>query len=155
MDPDKKYRMTPQRRVILEEVIKSHAHPTADEIYERVKKRIPRISMGTVYRNLEVLASSGQIQKLDPGRPQMRFDGETSDHYHVICARCGRIEDAAFEPSDNTLENLEKALGKLTRFGIFGHKLEFIGLCKECIRQEKDTFENKHDRLVLREESND
>jgi Fur family ferric uptake transcriptional regulator len=135
---ESKYRMTRQRRVILEEVKKDHSHPTADVIYERVRKRLPRISMGTVYRNLDILASSGLIHKLEPGLPQMRFDGNTHDHYHLTCVRCGKIEDASIEASDDTLEDLENALGHLTKYGIFGHKLEFLGLCRAC--QEKEAF---------------
>lgn len=138
MDVLIKQRMTHQRRVILEEVQSSPDHPTADEIYERVRKRLPRISLGTVYRNLDVLTSCGLIRKIEPGRPQMRFDGEISEHYHSICKRCGKVEDAPVEPTDNTLELLEKALGKLTRYGIFGHRLEFIGLCRECLKRESE-----------------
>lgn len=138
MDSFKKQRMTEQRRVILEEVRSDPDHPTADEIYERVRRRLPRISMGTVYRNLDVLTSCGLISKIEPGRPQMRFDGETSEHYHTVCKRCGKIEDAPIEPTDNTLELLEKALGKLTRYGIFGHRLEFVGLCRECMQREPE-----------------
>lgn len=130
------YRMTLQREVILEEVKKDHSHPTADAIYERVRKRLPRISMGTVYRNLDILASCGLIKKLEPGPSQMRFDGDTHDHYHLTCTRCGKIEDAPIDVSDNSLETLENALGHLTKHGIFGHKLEFFGLCREC--QEKE-----------------
>jgi Fe2+ or Zn2+ uptake regulation protein len=72
------------------------------------------------------------IKKLDPGRTQMRFDGNLSEHHHLTCTRCGRIEDLSFEISDNPFENIEKLLGNLTKYGIFGHKLEFIGLCKSC-----------------------
>jgi len=75
--------MTPQRKVILEEVCKEGEHLTADEIYDRVRKRLPRISMGTVYRNLDLMASQGLIRKLQPDYPQMRFDGNTRDHYHL------------------------------------------------------------------------
>ncbi|MEJ2726583.1 MAG: transcriptional repressor [Deltaproteobacteria bacterium] len=128
--------MTLQRRVILEEVKKDHSHPTADAVYERVRKKLPKISMGTVYRNLDVLASYGLIQKIEPGPSQMRFDGDTHDHYHLICTRCGKIEDAAVQVSDDTLETLENALGHLTKFGIFGHKLEFLGLRRECRERE-------------------
>ena len=74
MNSDQKYRMTHQRQVILEEINKDQTHPTADEIYERVRKKLPRISMGTVYRNLEILSSCGIIHRLEPGLPQMRFD---------------------------------------------------------------------------------
>jgi len=133
---DRKYRMTHQRQVILEEVMRDRGHPTADEIYERVRKQLPRISMGTVYRNLDILVSSGFISRIEPGLPQMRFDGKTREHYHITCIRCGKIENAPIEPFGDTLNTLEHALGRLTKFGIFGHKLEFMGLCKECMEKE-------------------
>jgi Fe2+ or Zn2+ uptake regulation protein len=136
LNPDPKYRMTHQRQVILEEVRKDNLHPTADEIYERVRKRLPRISMGTVYRNLDILASSGLIHRIEPGHSPMRFDGVVGDHYHITCVRCGKVEDAPIEVSDNALETLERSLGHLTKYGIFGHKLEFYGLCASC--KEKD-----------------
>jgi Fe2+ or Zn2+ uptake regulation protein len=63
----------------------------------------------------------------------------TQDHYHITCLQCGKIEDAPIETSDNALENLENALGRLTKHGIFGHKLEFVGLCKECLQKESET----------------
>ena len=66
----------------------------------------------------------------------MRFEGNMEEHYHITCMQCGKIEDAAIEPLRDTLEDLEKALGNMTKNGIFGHKLEFIGLCKDC--REKD-----------------
>ncbi|MBW2029667.1 MAG: transcriptional repressor [Deltaproteobacteria bacterium] len=135
--------MTPQRKVILEEVCKEGEHLTADEIYDRVRKRLPRISMGTVYRNLDLMASQGLIRKLQPDYPQMRFDGNTRDHYHLLCMRCGRISDAPVAHSDNALEILEGTLGNLTRYGIFGHKLEFIGLCPECMEKEKNRPEDQ------------
>ena len=106
MTSDQKYRMTHQRQVILEETNKDQTHPTADEIYERVRKKLPRISMGTVYRNLEILSSCGIIHRLEPGLPQMRFDCNTRDHYHITCVQCGKIEDAPIGTSDNALENL-------------------------------------------------
>jgi Fe2+ or Zn2+ uptake regulation protein len=136
---EKKIRMTHQRRVILQEVRKLDSHPTADEIYGRVRKKLPKISMGTVYRNLDILASCGLIKKLEPGYPQMRFDGLTHEHYHLTCIRCGAIDDAPMEPLQDSLSNLENALGNLTKHGIFGHKLEFVGLCSRC-RKEEENF---------------
>jgi Fur family ferric uptake transcriptional regulator len=144
--------MTHQRQVVLEEVKRDHCHPTADEIYERVRKRLPRISMGTVYRNLDILASCGLIEKLEPDRPQMRFDGNTSDHYHITCAICGRIEDAPIEPLQDPLENLENALGSLTKHGIFGHRLEFIGLCSRCRGREQEIFEKQQEEQQKKED---
>jgi Fur family ferric uptake transcriptional regulator len=133
---DQKHRMTHQRQVILEEVTKDPGHPTADEIYERVRKKLPRVSMGTVYRNLDILVSSGLISRIEPGLPQMRFDGKTREHYHLTCLRCGKIENAPIEPFGDTLNTLDHALGRLTKFGIFGHKLEFMGLCRDCMEKE-------------------
>ena len=129
--------MTRQRQVILEEV-KSGCHPTADQIYERVRKRLPQISMGTVYRNLDTLASLGYIRKMEPDHTQMRFDANTKEHYHTTCMNCHKVDDFPIEPLDDTLENLEKALGKLTKYGVFGHRLEFIGLCPECSAREME-----------------
>ena len=132
MQLKKPYRLTQQRELILEEVRNGFNHPTADEIYVNVRKKLPHISLGTVYRNLDVLAECGLIKKIEPDFPQMRFDGNTKDHYHITCLNCGKIEDTPFEPSGSSLENLKNALGNLTKYGIFGHKLEFIGLCSEC-----------------------
>ena len=126
-----KYRMTHQRQVILEEVGKVNSHPTADEVYEMVRKRLPRISLGTVYRNLDILSESGLIQKIAPVSNQMRFDGDTSTHYHMRCIDCGKVEDAPIDP----LESLERALKDLSDYSILGHRLEFMGRCSECREQ--------------------
>jgi len=125
-------RATRQRQIILEEVRRSRTHPTADEIYDRVRSRLPRISLGTVYRNLDVLAANGDIVKLTPGRAQMRFDGNLADHYHMTCVHCGRIEDLSLPASDNPMDILEKMTTHLTKYGVFGHKLEFVGVCADC-----------------------
>ncbi len=143
MNSSRMSRMTHQRQVILEEVRNTHAHLSADEIYARVRKRLPRVSLGTVYRNLDILASEGFIKKLEPGHPQMRFDGNTEDHYHITCINCGKVEDAPTAPLDESVEGLEKVLGNLTRYGIFGHRLEFIGLCPGCMAEKEKYFDTK------------
>ena len=123
------FRMTRQRRVILEELCKVDTHPSADELYAVVRKRLPRISLGTVYRNLEILAESGDIQKLELGCTQKRFDGKKENHYHLRCIRCDRVVDAPVD-FDVTINHDQKGA---TNFKIIGHKLEFIGICPECI----------------------
>lgn len=122
-------RMTRQRRVILEELCKVDTHPSADEVYAMVRKRLPRISLGTVYRNLEILAESGDIQKLEPGGTLKRFDGKTEHHYHLRCIRCDRVFDA---PADFDI-TIKHDLKNATDFKIIGHKLEVIGICPDCI----------------------
>ena len=124
-------RMTRQRRVILEELCKVDTHPSADEVYAMVRKRLPRISLGTVYRNLEILAERGDIQKLELGCTLKRFDGETENHYHLRCIRCDRVVDAPVDFDVRIKHDLKSA----TAFKITGHKLEFIGICPECITQ--------------------
>ena len=120
--------MTPQRRVILEEIRKVKIHPTADEIYDLVRKILPRISLGTVYRNLEILSISGLIQKIGPIANQMRYDYNTENHYHIRCIRCGKVVDASIAP----LEDLEHLNRELNGFVILGHRLEFLGICPDC-----------------------
>ena len=120
--------MTRQRMIILEELRKVNTHPSADEVYEMVRKRLPRISLGTVYRNLELLSKTGEIQKLELGSTLKRFDGNPYDHYHIRCIQCDRVVDAHI---DSGL-NFDDVISKTSDFKIIGHKLEFIGLCPEC-----------------------
>jgi Fe2+ or Zn2+ uptake regulation protein len=120
--------MTQQRKVILEELGKVDSHPSADEIYEIVRHRLPRISLGTVYRNLEVLSELGEIQKLGLSGSLKRFDWDTTKHYHIRCVRCNRVADAPIAP----LNQLENELYGATVFEIIGHNLEFTGFCPKC-----------------------
>jgi Fur family ferric uptake transcriptional regulator len=122
--------MTRQRTVILEELKKVKTHPGADEIYTMVRKRLPRISLGTVYRNLEVLSELRVIQKFEHVGTIKRFDGTPENHYHVRCVKCGRLDDVPFEIETN----LEKKVRPYTNYSIIGHRLEFIGLCPECAK---------------------
>ena len=98
-----------------------------------VRKRLPRISLGTVYRNLEILSETGEIQKLELGCTLKRFDGTTENHYHIRCIRCDRVVDA---PVDFDAA-IDHELKGATDFKIIGHKLEFIGICPECLNQSK------------------
>jgi Fur family ferric uptake transcriptional regulator len=124
----KKLRQTEARRVILEELRDLTSHPTADEVYHIVRKRIPRVSLGTIYRNLEILSENRQIQKLEGGGTQRRFDGTTNNHYHLRCVVCGQIKDLTTHP----LEEIEKAVFKLVDFEILDYKLELVGVCPAC-----------------------
>ena len=122
--------MTLQRKKIMEVVNEGNTHPSADEIYERVRSFLPRISLGTVYRNLEVLSKMGKIQKLELSGSLKRFDWNPKKHYHIRCVRCDRVDDAPLAP----LNQLEDELYEATVFQIIGHNLEFTGLCPECTR---------------------
>ena len=121
-------RMTKQRRTILEKLCSVKTHPTADDMYEMVRETLPNVSLGTVYRNLEILSETGVIQKLDIGGTKKRFDGNIATHSHVRCKDCGRVDDVDFEVG----VNLEDAVAPYTDYKITKHRLEFIGMCPEC-----------------------
>jgi Fur family ferric uptake transcriptional regulator len=130
---NQKLRMTRQRKVILEELRKVKTHPCADEIYETVRRRLPRISLGTVYRNLEILSKLGEIQKLEVGGVLKRFDGIPENHYHIRCTCCGRVSDVPIP----TMEGLEDEIRSVSDFTVLGHRLEFIGECAGCAAEIK------------------
>ncbi len=121
-------RKTKQRQVILEELQKLHSHPTASDLYRVVRQRFPRVSLGTVYRNLELLNESGTIRKLQIGGREARFDAVDADHHHVQCTSCGRVDDLPVKtdvPTDlpeNTPEGWQ----------IEECRVEFVGLCPDC-----------------------
>jgi len=125
---DAHLRMTRQRQVILQELRKVKTHPSADEVYEMVRRLLPRISLGTVYRNLEILSELGEIQKIEICGKLKRFDGNTRDHYHLRCLNCHRIDDVP----ENIHFDFSASLNSETGYAITGHRLEFVGLCPEC-----------------------
>jgi len=128
MEKPKALKMTAQRRVILEELRKERTHPSADELYLRVRRRLPDISMATVYRNLEILSQHGLIRRLWEGGGPRRYDGVTDEHYHVTCDRCGRIGDVPLEAVNGFLNEAQK----ITDYAIKGYRLEFYGFCPSC-----------------------
>ena len=121
-------RNTQQRQVVLEELKKVSSHPTAAELYEITRRRLPKISLGTVYRNLELLAQMGRIRKLEIGGSEARFDGDVAEHYHVRCVHCGRVDDAHDMPAEPLIHEI-KNLGD---YEILGYNLEFVGICPAC-----------------------
>lgn len=123
-------RMTPQRRVILEALRKSGNHPSADQVYELVREKLPHVSMGTVYRNLETLAEAGLIQRLELGPGPRHYDAGTKEHYHIRCLQCGKIEDILVELPIG----LDRAARIKTGFEVVGHWLEFLGYCPGCAK---------------------
>ncbi|MCD6280467.1 MAG: transcriptional repressor [Deltaproteobacteria bacterium] len=126
-----RFRLTRQRKVILEELSKMKSHPTAFEVYESVRTRIPDISLGTVYRNLGLLSSRGVIKKLEVSGHKTRFDANIEKHYHVRCVFCGRIDDVPLKGIiiDNDV------ISKETGYRILGDRVEFFGICPSCLER--------------------
>ena len=128
-----KLRMTHQREIILDELRRAKSHPTADELYERIKKKLPRISLATVYRNLEILSETGLIKKLEISGRQKRFDWDPQDHDHVYCTKCHRVDNIPTETA--TLLSIAPELQKGYR--ITGCRIEFYGLCPNCLKPQQ------------------
>ena len=125
--------MSKKKNLIYEELSKVVSHPTADEIYEMVRKKDPRISLGTVYRNLEQLVQEGKVLKLDSGSGPRRYDARANNHYHIRCIKCGKVEDVTYEPNPE-IDNIAKDNSK---YKVLGHILEFYGLCPDCQNDSK------------------
>ncbi len=127
MQTEKKQRMTKQRKLILNVLKGLKTHPTADELYEEVRKAMPGISLGTVYRNLDLLAKNGQILKLESAGSQKRFDADMTPHCHVRCMSCGAVGDIKERLPRPSIEGLS-AKG----FVLIEGCIEFYGLCQWC-----------------------
>lgn len=121
-------RKTRQREAIVRVLKDTTCHPTAEWIYEQVRKEIPAISLGTVYRNLKLLRQAGKILEIDLSGTFSRFDGKQYNHYHFRCERCGCLFDVD-EPVD---AEMDKRVAQKTGLKISYHRLEFRGLCQEC-----------------------
>lgn len=121
-------RMTRQRQVVLEELRRVCNHPTADELFHQVRRRLPQISLATVYRNLDVLAREGSVRRLDAGSGPARYDGDLAPHYHVRCESCGHLEDM----HASELGPLELPAATEGGFRFTGLRLELLGICPAC-----------------------
>ena len=124
----RKLKMTPQRQAIIKCLRQSKSHPTADEVFQTVRRQLPRISLGTVYRNLEFLTENGFIKKYEQGGSLRRYEGNLDKHFHIRCVSCGRLDDAPIEPFDF----LENFLQGVSDYKILGCQVVFEGLCPDC-----------------------
>ena len=121
-------RLTTQRQIILEELGKVKFHPTANEVYDMVRKRLPRIGLGTVYRNLELMAENGIILKLEVGGTQKRFDAATHLHYHIRCLACSRVDDIELPVQ----QEINEIASRNSSYEVLSHHIEFLGTCEQC-----------------------
>lgn len=121
-------RITPQRHAVLEFLLSSKTHPTADDIYKALEPKFPNMSVATVYNNLRVLRKTGLVRELTYGDSSSRFDCNMTDHYHIICEDCGKIVDFHYPP----LDEVESLAEKVTGFEVSHHRMELYGKCDDC-----------------------
>lgn len=117
-----------QREAIIKILRNTTSHPSAEWIFEEVKKEIPNIGLATVYRNLRLLRESREVIEMHPSHETAHYDIRTRDHYHFYCDRCGKVMDID-EPVDITLQT---RIAEKTGLKITHHNLVFSGLCQDC-----------------------
>ena len=120
-------RNTKQLEVIWAAIQNDKSHPTADQIYERVRRKLPRISLGTVYRNLQKLVATNKLQIVTLGRAQ-HFDPLTEPHQHFICEKCEQVYDVLI----GNQREIKPAKLPHDGFKVTSHQLSFYGVCKDC-----------------------
>ena len=124
-----------QREAIKNFLMTRHDHPTADEVYSNVRTEFPNISLGTVYRNLTLLADLGEISRLRVGDGVDHFDADTHPHYHFVCNECGSVTDLETDGIDNVLEAASRNFEGLVQ----GHVTYFYGIWPHCMHKAKKT----------------
>lgn len=123
-----------QRDTIMNCLINRKDHPTADMIYNSIREEIPNVSLGTVYRNLNLLAELGEIRRLNCGNGPERFDADTHPHYHFICRECGQMQDL---PMD-VLTKINSQAQEYCGGRIDSHITYFYGLCENCLAKAEE-----------------
>lgn len=122
-------RSTRQQRLVFEAVSTTKSHPTAEWVYENVRRQLPRVSLGTVYRNLQRLVAEGRLRSFERGG-RIRYDADLELHDHFSCDRCGLLMDIPRMAGALPAERRLRARG----FAVAGRTLEFHGLCRKCRR---------------------
>jgi len=140
---EKQFRQTKQRRFILEELRKLKIHPTAEELFLELKKKMPNISFSTVYRNLSFLKNKGEILEINLGKYSSRYDGDINPHQHFFCLSCKKVFDISFPLLDErSLDNkiikrIEKKLNCIVKY----KRIDFYGYCKDCKKIRRRFYE--------------
>ena len=121
-----------QRESIKANLMSRHDHPTADALYASIREEFPNISLGTVYRNLNLLVETGEILKLTCGNGPDHYDGNVAPHYHFVCRSCGAVTDLPMEP----FADIDQKAQSCTADQIEDHTVFFFGRCANCFQKE-------------------
>ncbi|NLY76702.1 MAG: transcriptional repressor [Tissierellia bacterium] len=123
------------QKMMIEEALMRLDHPTASEIHDYIKKSYPNISLGTVYRNLGLMAESGDVLRITFGDAPDRFDINTHDHFHVMCKKCGQVFDAESDRLKELLAQIDQSLEETTGVHIENRSMYYQGICSSCREQ--------------------
>ena len=129
---DAGYKITPQRMAIVKILAKSEDHPSVENIHAQIKKNFPTMSLATVYRNIVLIKSLGEVLELGFPDGSNRYDGNKPyPHPHVICIKCKKIVD----PDLDSLDDMKNEVAMETNFKILNHRLDFFGICSNCMAE--------------------
>lgn len=123
------HRFTEQRAAVYRFLSGTTSHPTADEVFQEVRRRIPGISLATVYKSLETLVNCGLAAKLTYSDGSARYDARMEPHHHARCLSCGAVTDVSSRTLDGELQDFASGLDG---FSVLGYRLEFTGFCADC-----------------------
>jgi Fur family peroxide stress response transcriptional regulator len=131
-------RLTPQRQVILQYLKETDEHPTAEQVYQKIGEQFPGISLATVYNTLNMLKELGVIRELSYGDVSSRYDGNDSEHAHLVCQQCDQVIDIECPPEEAVFtDSLHR-----TGFMVSSYRLEYYGTCPSC--QTAATYQKDH-----------
>ena len=129
---DNGHKITPQRLAIVKILAKSEGHPSVETIHAQIKNDFPTMSLATVYRNIVLIKSLGEVLELGFPDGSNRYDGNRPySHPHVICIKCKKIVD----PDLDSLDEMKKEVASETNFKILNHRLDFFGICSNCLAE--------------------
>ena len=131
---DNGYKVTPQRLAVYEALAKTKAHPCADTLYKELRITYPTMSLATVYKSLSILCSIGLAQELSLGEDSFRYDADTSDHPHIRCMKCGRVDDVPTMDTRRLIPQVNEATG----YHLTDHQLYVYGVCPSCAKKENN-----------------
>jgi Fur family peroxide stress response transcriptional regulator len=135
------HKLTSQRLAIAKILAESEGHPGVEKIHEKLIENFPTMSLATVYRNVMLIKSLGEVLELGFADSAARYDGNKPyPHPHVICLECRKIID----PQLNAVDDLKEEVERLTGFEILTHRLDFFGLCRQCANKKRNDWERSH-----------
>lgn len=122
------FKVTPQRLAVYEVLSNTKEHPNAEMIFSSLQATYPTMSLATVYKTIDILNEIGLVQILNAGEDSFRYDADTSEHAHVRCVDCGKVEDLY----DLDVEKFNKGIEKNTHYKLVGQQFYFYGVCPDC-----------------------
>jgi Fe2+ or Zn2+ uptake regulation protein len=137
----RKLRSSSQRSMVHQVVELANDHPTAQAVFERARKRLSSISLGTVYRNLQLLVEQGLLLERKAGTGPARYEAKRHPHYHICCSQCGALEDLSIPYQ----KFLDQRVQETVRYKLQEHRLEFFGVCPQC----RDGADNRVQRTPI------